>query len=283
MNTLNTYSDVRPVSRITESMGYEMAAMHLQDVYEIYMALSAHVRFFVNDRVYSLEQGDVMLFSNNDLHKVSVPPDQLYRRCVITFPHQVFQSQIGDGARLLSCFDNSSCRRLQLSAGEQAYFLELAERIRQESENPAFSQAGQWLYLGEMLLLLCRISRKSQPVPFADDRGSLACSAGVIRYIDEHYMENITLEDLSARCFLNKSYLCRLFKRETGFHIHDYLIYRRISRAMELLRAGESVSHTARCTGFSSDTFFIRVFRQHLDMTPYQYALKHRQAKQPDA
>lgn len=105
----------------------------------------------------------------------------------------------------------------------------------------------------------------------------------MIRYIDEHYMENITLEDLSARCFLNKSYLCRLFKRETGFHIHDYLTYRRLSRAMEHLRAGESVSHTARCTGFSGDTFFIRVFRQHLDMTPYQYALKHRQAKHPDA
>lgn len=165
MNTLNTYSDVRPVSRITESMGYEMAAMHLQDVYEIYMALSTHVRFFVNDRVYSLAQGDVMLFSNNDLHKVSVPPDQLYRRCVITFPHQVFQSQIGDGARFLSCFDNSSCRRLQLSTGEQAYFLELAERIRQESENPAFSQAGQWLYLGEMLLLLSGSAGKVSPFP----------------------------------------------------------------------------------------------------------------------
>ena len=280
---LNTYSEARTVSRITQSMGYEMTAMHLHDDYEIYMSLSPNVRFFVNDRVYLLEQGDVMLFSNNDLHKVSVPPDRPYRRCVITFPHEVFRQRIGDGAHLLTCFDNTSCRRLRLSAGEQAYFLELAERIRQESENPEFSQAGQWLYLGELLLLLCRISRKSQPVSFPDQRGSLTCSDNVIRYIDEHYMENITLEALSARCFLNKSYLCRLFKRETGFHIHDYLTYRRISRAMELLQAGESVSRAAQRTGFSSDTFFIRVFRQHLNMTPYQYALKHRQENQPDA
>ena len=74
----------------------------------------------------------------------------------------------------------------------------------------------------------------------------------MLQYIDANYTDTISLDSLSAHCFLNKSYLCRLFKRETGFHIHDYIVYRRLSHGMLLLRSG----------------------RQQLGITPYQYAKK---------
>ena len=68
MNALNVYGDGRVSSQHSISQGYDMRAMHIHDSYEIYMALSEGVRFFVNDRVYALNRGDVMLFTNTDLH-----------------------------------------------------------------------------------------------------------------------------------------------------------------------------------------------------------------------
>ena len=253
MKALDVYASDTVTCHLSQSVGYEMEAMHIHDVYEIYMALSDQVRFFVNNGMYLLEENDIILFKNNDLHKVSVPQQKLYSRYIITFPPDVLCTQFSQAKTLLTCFDweNDGSRHLKLTAEEQARFLSLAQEMEQEKIQSRCS--------------------KENPV---NDAGNFVHIQKVLQYIDENYTDNISLDTLSSYCFLNKSYLCRLFKRETGFHIHDYIVYRRLSQAMLLLRNGESVNNAARLSGFSSDTFFITVFRQQLGMTPYQYAKK---------
>ena len=124
-------------------------------------------------------------------------------------------------------------------------------------------------------MLLCRVSRRAESVSFPREAESSGCAGKVIGYIDSHFAQPISLETLGELCYLNPSYLCRRFRQETGFRIHDYLNYRRLSCAMNLLRAGNSVSQAARMSGFGSDTFFIQVFRRNLNTTPYQYAKEH--------
>lgn len=276
MKALDVYSHDTITCHLSQTIGYEMEAMHIHDVYEIYMALSDQVRFFVNNGMYLLEKGDVILFNKNDLHKVSVPPQELYSRYIITFPPDVFCAQLGNAKSLLGCFDmeSGSSRLLKLTDDEQARFLSLARDLEQEENEPDFPEIGRWLNLGQLLLLLSRIQNRCAKDGPPNNAGHFLHIQKVLQYIDEHYTDPISLDALGAYCFLNKSYLCRLFKRETGFHIHDYIVYRRLSQAMSLLRGGESVNKAARLSGFSSDTFFITVFRQQLGMTPYQYAKK---------
>lgn len=276
MSPLDIYSNDTVVCGFTTSVGYEMEAMHIHEVYEIYMALCDGVRYFVNDRMCLLERGDVMLFTNNDLHKVSVSPQMEYKRCVITFPPDKFRSLFGEGQRLLSCFEEGeNAFPLKLTQEEQVRFLSLAHEIAQEKSSGDYSEIARWLGLGQLLLHLCKIRERLPAYPVIE-RNTFLHTQKVLKYIDEHFTEDLSLDDLSSLCFLNKSYLCRLFKRETGFHIHDYIVYRRLANAMALLRSGQSVHEAARMSGFRSDTFFITVFRRHLNMTPYQYAKKHR-------
>lgn len=258
---------------------YTMESMHLHDVYEIYMAMNDSIGFFVNDRVYALGRGDVMLFKNTDLHKVSVPPDTMYERYVITFAPEAMQFMSDEGYRLMECFEGmgeTRSHKLGLNLAEQREFIRLAQRIRTGDAMKEFAGASRMLSLCEILLLLCRVRARSKDAMPSADRALNPRIKDIFEFIDANFMRGISLDELSAHCYLNKHYLCRLFKKETGFCIHDYIVYRRISRSMVMLRAGESVSSAASSAGFGSDTFFITTFKKYIGMTPYQYVKSRR-------
>lgn len=229
MKALDVYSHDTITCHLSQTVGYEMEAMHIHDVYEIYMALSDQVRFFVNNGMYLLEKGDVILLTKTTCTKSA------YRRKSYTAgtssysPPDVFCAQLGNAKSLLGCFDmeSGSSRLLKLTDDEQARFLSLARDLEQEENEPDFPEIGRWLNLGQLLLLLSRIQNRCAKDGPPKNAGHFLHIQKVLQYIDEHYTDPISLDALGAYCFLNKSYLCRLFKRETGFHIHDYIVYRR--------------------------------------------------------
>ena len=60
--------------------------------------------------------------------------------------------------------------------------------------------------------------------------------AAVKEYLDEHYTEKLTLDDLAEKFFINKFYLSKIFKETYGTTVNNYLISKRITRAKQLLR-----------------------------------------------
>jgi len=100
----------------------------------------------------------------------------------------------------------------------------------------------------------------------------------IVTYIDRRYAEEISVEQLGSMFSLNTSYLCRLFRRETGMTVMDYINKVRIEHACRMMReTDESISHIALRTGYNSTAYFDRRFRQHTGVTPTQYlALNHR-------
>ena len=277
MGLLTIYNEDSICSERKVSDGYAMNAMHIHDVYEIYMALSDGLKYFVNDRVYSLDRGDIMLFSNLDLHRISVPADKPYERYVITFPPEALPSNAGGFDRLLDCFtrhDGPTSHRLSLNEAEQRTFISLADAIGMYKNESPYSRISQVLALCQLLVFLNEVRlRVSQDLP-AIQSSKYPQIRLIIDYIDANYLQPVTLDELSALCYLNKHYLCRLFRRETGFRIHDYIVFRRLSQAILLLREGQQVTNAARLSGFGSDTFFITTFKKNIGITPYQYALK---------
>ena len=259
------------------SIGFDMESMDIHNSFEIWMALSSGVHCFVNDAVYPINPGDVMLFTNMDLHRFSVPPNAPYERYVITFSTDLLPSG-QEYSGILDCFSRGhlSGRKLSLSEDERGQFIALADAINEEREMSSYAQLGQRLALCRLLLFINRIQRKALPSLPSDASPIHPQIRAVIDYIDRHYNQALTLEELTAICHFNKYYLCRLFRQETGFRMRDYIIYRRISQAAEFLRKGDSVSEVSQKTGFSSTTFFITTFKKNVGITPYQYALSWR-------
>ncbi len=127
------------------------------------------------------------------------------------------------------------------------------------------------------LLILMMRRRQSLlfPVP-PEHKASRECAL-VRRYIDEHFKENISLEQLAALAHINKYYLSHAFQKEYGVSPIRYLTRRRIQESRFLLTdTDHSLSHIAQVLGFSSLSYFSQCFRRLEGVSPKEYRRTHR-------
>lgn len=94
----------------------------------------------------------------------------------------------------------------------------------------------------------------------------------VLKYIQEHLTESLSLDSIAANFFISKYYLCHNFKLATGFSVRDYVIHCRILRARALLRNGIRVQETGELVGFHNNEHFIRTFKKLTGVSPKRYA-----------
>ena len=121
-----------------------------------------------------------------------------------------------------------------------------------------------------LLMYIFRLIYKTENADGLLDSGRIMDS--VIAYIDAHYAEDISLEDLSKKCYVNKYYLSHLFSRVRGESVGKYIQRRRLSEAKRLLiETGLSVREIAEAVGFSDFSYFCRVFKKEVGATPLTY------------
>lgn len=91
----------------------------------------------------------------------------------------------------------------------------------------------------------------------------------IIDYIEEHLHEDISVEMMAALLKLNRSYLSRLFKNETGESLSDYLIGKRIEKASILLKSSDmTIEEITNAVGLDDVSYFYKMFRKHTGKTP---------------
>ena len=93
-----------------------------------------------------------------------------------------------------------------------------------------------------------------------------------VRYISRNYALSICLEDVSRYVNLSPSYFSGLFKQCTGFSFKEYLNLVRIEESKRLLANTDySIVDIAVATGFQDQSYFSKVFKRHVGVTPKQY------------
>lgn len=92
------------------------------------------------------------------------------------------------------------------------------------------------------------------------------------QYIREHYRENIGRNEIAAQFYLTPEYLGKMYKKQTGISLKEYITDYRIEQAKILLKKGEvQVSDVAEAVGFENFTYFSTIFKKSTGMTPNQY------------
>ena len=95
--------------------------------------------------------------------------------------------------------------------------------------------------------------------------------SAAIRYIHEHYAEEISLETLAKNVFVSAYYLSHLFREEMGVTFSDYLSKVRVEKSKEFLKDGLSVEDAAYKAGFNDGNYFIKIFKKYEGVTPAKY------------
>ncbi|BBI31254.1 response regulator transcription factor [Cohnella abietis] len=93
-----------------------------------------------------------------------------------------------------------------------------------------------------------------------------------IKYIQEHYSEEIRLEDISAQVFVTPNYFSRIFKEETGQHFTEWLNKYRVEKAKILLKdVSAKIYEVAERVGYNDYKYFTHIFKKATGLTPKEY------------
>lgn len=217
--------------------------------------------FTVNGKEYVLEAGQTLLVPRQVEHAYSNKQDAVmeYLEIKFTLAQSALDAQLMDLGPLVSA--------------EPLAGMLFRQVLKEYSDLEGLADEAAASYLEALLHVLTEKSRyeKQRQFRFIDASTYNALSQTIIRYLEEHYAEDLSLDALAAALGYNKSYLCVAFKRDTHSTILDFLNMIRIRRAAELIvYSDHSLTQVADMCGFASDSHFNRVFVKYVGTTPGQ-------------
>jgi len=250
-------------------------ALHHHDFYEIYYFLNGNVNYIIEGRTYRLSPGDLLLISPLELHQpVFLPEKRAYERIVLWMNRQYIEQLSAAGVSLTRCFDVSAPNHtnlLRLNAQQRQRAIELLSRLLDESKGTGYGcELMMHGLLMEFLVEVNRISVSSADHPAPDSR-SAPLVAEVLDYINEHYHEPLTLDNLASHFFVSKYHLLHEFNRHVGTSVYHYIIQRRLIIARQMLADGLAPTDVYQQCGFGDYANFYRAFKTEYRMSPKEY------------
>ena len=265
-NGANIYTEINYDKRFTGVDDVTRDGEHIHDCWEFYINLDGNVSFLVEDTLYPIGRGDIVVSAPNELHRCIFHGNSVHEHFCIWVREIPFATD-----SLKRDFERH--KLLVLSDGEKerviAACFSLYESQCQKSDSPF----GGIKSFFEILELMCTkkkeaVEAQSLPKGFRD----------IVDYISRHYAEpSCTVTNLCDAFYISKSTLCRRFRQHFQMTPSDYIEAKRFSEAKRLLGAGQSVQSACLNSGFSDCSYFIMRFRNKFGITPYQYQ-KERQS-----
>lgn len=248
---------------------------HRHALYEIYRFIAGDVDYFIENSMHDLEPGQLFVIRSDEFHNLSARSSAAYEKLAVRFPRELARELSMFGLDLLTCFDKrprGSCNKVapdERTSTEISAILDKMEALFREGEEPCLA-----LRAACLTELLVWVNRAHQ----ATDRELPATAVvharivPVLEHIDRNLVGDLSLKALSRRFFISVSALCSLFRVTTGVGMHEYVTFRRVARARELLLGGVSVGEACSACGFNDYANFIRTFRKITGMPPGRFA-----------
>lgn len=235
---------------------------HFHDHYVIGFIESGNRKMNCKNREYSLESGDIVLFNPGENHGCIQDGQEGFSYKGINVPIETMRAVTIEitGSDEAVQFLMPSIKNEEVSE----YISKLFALITVGANN-AFEK-DECFVLMMNLLLQQYCMKKPCDIDECREEIQLACN-----FMEEHYMESISLERLCKITNLSKSTLLRSFTKNRGITPYRYLETVRINKAKKLLEAGETPLEAALQTGFSDQSHFTNFFTTVLGIAPGAY------------
>lgn len=236
---------------------------HIHKECEIYLNLSGDVCFEVENRLYPISRGSVIITRPFEYHHCIYRSNARHEHFWITFSAEenedLFKMFFGreKGENNLIILDEDQLK-------ECCFVLNnlLKNETDLLSRRIGFLQLIRILRNGKGENSIGELENMPQEVMLA------------LKFMDEHLVEELDIKMLSVACNVSVNTLERPFKETLGVTPFAMLRKKRLIASMELLRNGESVTESALKSGFSDYSNYIQLFRKQFGFTPLQYKKK---------
>lgn len=248
---------------------------HYHDFHKVIIFLSGKVTYCVEGIAYPLKPWDVVLVHQDSVHNPVIDPALPYRRMVLWLKPSFLQSGGVAGDDLLTCFSLAQQNKNHVLRMTQDMLPVIKGLVGQIDETCGNRQFGDTILRNALLLqLLVHINRlmlsRQDGITPAGVQQDESISE-VLRHIDKHLAEDLSVEKLAAEFFLSKYHFMRKFKQHTGYSVHSYVLQKRLISAGRLIREGNPVMLACLESGFSDYSNFTRSFKKVYGLSPRKY------------
>lgn len=250
-------------------------ALHHHDFFEVYLFINGNVDYTIESHNFRLQSGDLLLINPTELHQPRITQEkQPYERMVLWLNKSFVEQFCSKRTDLTRCFDNTApgyTNLLRLAPHQFEQVLGLMEALVEENHGETFGNdiAG----FGLLLQLMVEVNRMALDAPqnheIVDKSSGLMVQ--VLKHINEHYDEDISLDSLADQFFVSKYHLSHEFKRLVGTSVYSYIIKRRLTVAKQLLIDGMSPTSVYQHCGFGDYANFYRAFKAEYNINPKKY------------
>ena len=242
---------------------------HYHPYTEIIFVTGGHGWFVLDGKEYEIKRGTLAIANPNIMHTERSDTNKPLEYIIVGVDNVAFNFIRNDDL----AEDNPAENEIIFSFSqnyEKTYYY-LSEIIRELSEK-APNYKAMTNHIVNILLLFIMRHAKLRASMFQHGIFMNKECAFVKQYIDEHYADDITLDYLSGKTFVNKYHLVHMFTKQFGMPPIAYLMEKRIREAKYLLKNTRmSITDISRATGFSSSSFFAKRFKTSVKMSPIAY------------
>lgn len=236
---------------------------HAHHCTELFYVSKGKGSFLVNEDVFDVSEDDLIIINPNVVHTEMSKNELPMEYIVLGIEGLQFTSFTNQTE-----YEDYSVHNYYEFKHEILFYLKtlIQEIEHQDSEYEAVCQD-----LLEVLIINMMRRTKANLIVAPSQKVTKECRF-VEQYIKNHYQEDISLELLSEKAFMNKYYLVHAFKQYKGISPISYLIQLRIQQAKELLETTNyPIAQISDSCGFSSQSYFSQVFKKACGMTPNAY------------
>lgn len=251
---------------------------HFHYQYEMLVVVAGSADFNISGNIYHVEKGSILCISNMENHYV-MEYNKGFERYSIRFSSEALSSFV-HGSQLLSLFK-------QRTAGFSHHYRCIPEevihyqRICGHMVTEFHVQKDCWdLRIGsmfqEILIHMYRTQKNSFPAYQHTDVQRLVFE--IQNYIETHVQEDLSLQTIADKYYVNKFYLSHCFSDIAGHTFKQHVVLARISKAKDLLLTSDTeVSSICAAVGFNSVSHFVRIFKKYEHISPLQYRNRGKQ------
>lgn len=247
---------------------------HWHKELELLLVLEGNASLHVGKQVATISSGDFALIPSNAVHMVIGEPNDAFRFIAVVFHPDFIRSFGNDSIQdkyLTPLFKwQFDCPFVLKDAGTyQKLILDITSQYQEKA-------VGYELYIKMRLLEICFLLyqyAKDSQIEKQDSKDyRISLAKEMMLYLQEQCNETVTLSEMAEQFHISKGHLCRFFKEMTNMSPVDYLNYYRVNKSAQLLRdTNLAISAVAGQTGFNNISYYNRVFRKYMHMTPGEY------------
>ncbi len=244
------------------------------DEHEIYICVQGEATACIGDQTYPVTSGTVILYSPNETHELYTTSLEPYDRYVLLF-HYSELATLWNGVEetLLTMFsarEQYQNNLLHLHSHEFQHLITMLEKAL--SYQSVDNGADNALLYAQLFKILHFLNQKYlQAAKSQESNYHFPIVAKALNLIEQQFITLQQVEDLASQLHISNSYLARVFKRQVGTSVYEYIRNMKFAYAVKLLSKGHSVTQACFDSGFNSYSHFIQMFKRKYGTTPHKY------------